>query len=180
MSSAPATPAAPPSTETPAPARTFWQRRVRDPIFALLTQGITPKRIAATFAVGTVCSLFPFFGFTTFLNLGVGLWLRLNQPILHTLNQLLGPVHVVMIFLYVRMGETLWGATTDRFTISEVFNTFREASFLEFLERFGWAGVHAFTAWALTAPVLLAGIYFPLRPVLEKFARRRVRTIPSP
>lgn len=177
MSSAPA---APPIADPSAPTRTFWQRRVRDPVVALLTQGITPQRIAATFAVGTWCSLFPFFGFTTALNLGVGLWLRLNQPILHTLNQLLGPVQIVMIFVYVRLGEALWGATEDTFTISEVLNTFREASFLEFLERFGWAGVHAFTAWSLTAPVLLAGIYLPLRTVLKKFARRRVRTIPSP
>jgi len=177
MSSAPA---ALPPTDTSAPKRTFWQRRMRDPVVALLTQGITPKRIAASFAVGTLCSLFPFLGFTTILNVGVGLWLRLNQPLLQTLNYLLGPVHIVMIFVYVRMGEALWGATADRFTIGEVLTTFRDASFLGFLERFGWAGVHAFTAWALTAPVLIAGIYFPLRPVLERLARRRVRPIHSP
>jgi uncharacterized protein (DUF2062 family) len=167
--------AAPPPADASAVKRTFWQRRVRDPIVALLTQGITPDRISATLAVGTLCSLFPFFGFTTMLNLGVGLWLRLNQPLLHTLNQLLGPIHVVMIFVYVRMGELVWGATEDRFTISEVITTFREASFLEFLERFGWAGVHAFTAWILTAPILLAGIYYPLRPVIRRLASLRAR-----
>lgn len=172
--------AAPPPAGTSAPRRTFWQRRVRDPILALLTQGITPERIAASLAVGTLCSLFPFFGFTTLLNLGVGLWLRLNQPLLHTLNQLLGPLHVVMIFVYVRLGELVWGATEDRFTVNEVLSTFREASFLEFLERFGWAGVHAFTAWVLTAPLLLASIYYPLRPVLKKAAALRARPATTP
>jgi uncharacterized protein (DUF2062 family) len=177
--SSPPVPAAPPPADASAPRRTFWQRRVRDPIVALLTQGITPERIAASLAVGTLCSIFPFFGFTTVLNLGVGLWLRLNQPLLHTLNQLLGPVQVVMILVYVRLGERLWGATEDRFTIGEVVTTFRDASFLEFLERFGWAGVHAFSAWILTAPLVLAGIYFPLRPVIQRLARLRARPASS-
>jgi hypothetical protein len=30
--------------------------------------------------------------------------------------------------------------------------------------------VHAFTAWALTAPLLLAAIYLPLRPIFRRWA----------
>jgi uncharacterized protein (DUF2062 family) len=82
----------------------FWQRRIVAPIRALLLQGITPDKIAFTFAVSTACSLLPFLGFTALLNLGVGLWLRLNQPIMQTLNQLLGPVQLVLIIVYVHLG----------------------------------------------------------------------------
>ena len=147
-------------TASAASARpSFWQRRVREPIIALFTQGITPDRVALTLAVGTACSLFPFLGFTSLLNLGVGLWLRLNQPILQTLNQLLGPVHLVMIVLYVRLGEWLWRMQDDRFTVGEMLRVFREASLGEFLHHFGWAGIHAFTAWALTTPLLIAVVY---------------------
>ena len=74
---------------SPVRHRTFWQRRLVDPVLALLTQGVTPDKIAFTLAMGTGLSMFPFLGFTSLLNLGVGLWLRLNQPILQTLNQLL-------------------------------------------------------------------------------------------
>ncbi len=151
----------------------FWQRRVRDPLIALFTQGITPDKVAFTLAVGTTCSLFPFLGFTSLLNLGVGLWLRMNQPILQTLNQLLGPLHLVMIVVYVRLGESLWRMHDDRFTIAEMLRVFREATFGEFLQRFGWAGIHAFTAWALTAPLLIAVIYFALRPALRRLAGAR-------
>lgn len=152
--------------------RSFWQRRVRDPIVALFTQGITPDKVALTLAVGTACSLFPFLGFTSLLNLGVGLWLRLNQPILQTLNQLLGPVHLVMIVVYVRLGETLWRMQDDRFTVAEMLRIFREASLGEFLNHFGWAGVHAFTAWALTTPLLVAGLYYGLRPPMRRLASK--------
>lgn len=152
----------------------FWQRRVLGPIRAQLTQGVAPDAIARALAVGTVCSIFPFLGFTTLLNLGVGFALRMNQPILQTLNQLLGPVQLVLILVYVRLGEVLWRATDDRFTITELMQAFRDKSLADFVERFGWAGVHAFTAWLLTAPLVLAAVYFAARPALRRAWRKEV------
>lgn len=164
------------NTPGPDPAATavrpgFWRRRLVDPLVALLTQGVTPDRLAATLAVGSVCSLFPFLGATSALNLGVGLWLRMNQPVLQGLNQLLGPVQVAMILVYVRIGERIWRAPeADRFSLGEMMRAFGELPFTGFLQRFGQAGVHAFTAWALTAPLLLAAIYLPLRPIFRRWA----------
>lgn len=164
------------NTPGPDPAATavrpgFWRRRLVDPLVALLTQGVTPDRLAATLAVGSVCSLFPFLGATSALNLGVGLWLRMNQPVLQGLNQLLGPVQVAMILVYVRIGERIWRAPeADRFSLGEMMRAFGELPFTGFLQRFGQAGVHAFTAWALTAPLLMAAIYLPLRPVFRRWA----------
>lgn len=154
------------------PPGTFWQRRVRTPVVALFTQGVTPDRVALACAVGSVCSLFPFLGFTSLLNLGAGLWLRLNQPLLQTLNQVLGPVQLVLIVVYVRFGEWLWRAPDGRFTLGEMLRVFREADLGGFLQRFGWAGIHAFTAWALTSPLLGAAVYFSLRPALRRLASK--------
>ena len=151
--------------------RSFWQRRLIDPVRALFLQGITPDRVALTFAVGTACSLLPFLGFTSLLNLGVGLWFRMNQPILQTLNQLLGPVQLVLIIAYVRIGETIWRAAPMPLSVPIIVRTFR-ADPWAFLQRFGWTGVHAATAWVLSVPFIIAMIYYPLRPVLRKFAAR--------
>lgn len=156
---------------TSASPPSFWQRRLLGPIRGLLTHGVTPDKIALTLAVGTACSLLPFFGFTSLFNLGVGLWLRLNQPILQTLNQLLGPVQLALILVYVRLGEKIWGAPPMPLAVSTLVNSFR-ANPAAFLQRFGWTGVHAATAWLLSVPLILAAIYFPLRPVLRKFSRR--------
>lgn len=145
---------------------------MRDPLVALFVQGLTPDKVALTLGVGAACSMFPFLGFTSLLNLGVGLRLRLNQPLLQTLNQLLGPLHLVMIVVYVRLGEWLWLAQEERFTIGEMLRVFREASFAEFLHHFGWAGIYAFTAWALTAPVLIVSVYFAARPALRRLASK--------
>ncbi len=158
---------------TPTPRHGFWRRRLRDPIVAQLTQGVSPDKLAATLAVGTACALLPFLGFTALLTLGAGLALRMNQPILQTLNQLLGPLQLVMILVYVRAGEWIWRAHENRFSIADMLRTFRDASLGEFLQRFGWAGIHAFTAWLLSVPVIIVGIYYPLRPVIKKLAALR-------
>ena len=171
-----------PADDQPAssPRHGFWRRRLLDPVVALLTQGVTPDKVAATLAVGTACAMFPFLGTTALLCLGVGLWLRMNQPILQTLNQLLGPLHLVMILAYVRLGEWIWRAPVeDRFSIIEMITAFAELTFGEFFQRFGQAGLHALTAWVLTTPPLIAALYYGLRPVLRRAARLRPRIRPA-
>jgi uncharacterized protein (DUF2062 family) len=161
------------SSEVEGPRRGFWQRRLVDPIARQLTQGVTPSRITFTLSLGTVCSMFPFLGFTWLLNLLVGLPLRLNHPIMQTLNQLLTPVHLVMILVYVRVGEWIWGANEHRFSVIEMVQSFTELSVAEFLARFGWAGIHAFTAWSLTGPLLFGALYLTLRPIISRLADQR-------
>jgi len=163
--------------DTP-PRRSFWKRRIGDPVRTLLTQGVTPDKLAATFGVGTAVSLFPFLGFTTTFNIGVGLWFRMNQPLLQVINYLLTPVHLVMILVYVHTGEWIWGATEDRFSVGDLITTLRDNSLREFIHRFGWAGVHAFTAWALSVPFIVGGLYYSLRPVMRRLAQL-VATNPS-
>ena len=143
-------------------------RRLLVPLRAQLIQGTSPEQLALTLGVGAACSLFPFLGFTALLNLGVGMALRLNQPILQTLNQLLGPLQLILILVYVRIGETIWGATGERFTITDMLESFRDASVPEFLARFGWAGIHALTAWLLSAPLIILATRAASRPALRR------------
>lgn len=146
----------------------FWKRRLGDPVRALLTQGVAPDKLAATFAVGTAASLFPFLGFTTTFNILLGLWFRMNQPLLQVINYLLTPLHLAMILVYVRLGEWIWVSDDEHFSVADLVRSFHELSLADFLRKFSWAGVHAFTAWALTAPLLVAAIYFALRPVMRR------------
>jgi len=161
------------SSDAP-PRLSFWKRRFGDPVIALLTQGVTPDKLAATFAVGTAVSLFPFLGTNTLFNLGVGLWFRMNQPILQAINYLITPLHLVMMLVYVHMGEIIWRSQEDKFSVLDVIRTFRDEPISEFFHRFGWAGIHAFTAWLISVPFIIAGLYVTLRPVMHRAARLRV------
>ena len=143
------------------------------PLRTQLTQGVTPDRLALTLAVGTACSLLPFLGFTTLLNLGVGFWLRLNQPILQVVNYLLGAAQLALILGYVRLGEFLWRAPAMPLSIPQLLRTF-QADPVVFLSQFAWTGVHAATAWLLTAPFLILAVYHLTRPLLRRLAPTRV------
>lgn len=150
--------------------RSFWQRRIVDPIVTQLTQGTDPKKIALTVAVGVAAGLFPFLGFTTLLCFLVAFVLRLNQPIIHVVNQVLWPVHLTMIVVYVHFGAWIYGAETLPFDPSEVPHLFVHSQH-EFWARFGLMGLHAFTAWLITVPLIVTALFFPLCPVLRRLAR---------
>ena len=157
-------------TGPPPPAVSFWRRRVVAPITTQLTLGATPDRLAFTVAVGATAAIFPLLGATTAVTLVAGLSLRLNQVVLHTINQLLGPVQLALILVYVRAGEWLWRTPADDFSVADVVRTFHASGRGDFLRRVGWAGVHAVSAWALSAPLVAGAVYLVARPPIARLA----------
>lgn len=152
----------------------FCQRRIVQPIVAQLTQGITPDRIALTIGVGLACGVFPFLGFTTALCFVAAAALRLNQPIIHVVNQLLWPVQLALIPVYVRLGARLFGAEALPFDPQEVSRVFLSSQ-SEFWSRFGLMGLHALIAWVLSLPLLVGATWLATRPILRRLASARVR-----
>lgn len=162
----------PPSPEaaSPVPSRTFWQRRVRDPIVAQLTQGITPEKIALTVAIGSAVALFPILGTTTLLCFLVGLALKLNQPIIQLINQALWPVHVPAIFLCVRLGERIFAVQHVRFSIRAMNQLFWNDP-RQFVHTFGSTALYAIVGWLVLAPFYTAIVYYILLPIMREITR---------
>ncbi len=161
-------PAAP--ERAPAPVPGFWRRRLLDPLLAVLAQGATPAALSRALAVGAVCAVFPFLGATTILTTLVGLALRLNQPVLQTLNQLLGPVQLVLIPVFVHLGARLLGGDVSEFSVAGMLEVAREGSVGEFLARFGRIGLYALVAWLVAAPAIFAGVFLVARPLVRRLA----------
>jgi uncharacterized protein (DUF2062 family) len=166
-----------PSAEAP-PG--FWRRRVGDPLVSLLAQGLTPERLALSLAVGLVLGLFPIVGATTLLCVAAGFAFRLNHVALQLANHLAYPLQVPLILAFVRLGERLLGAprvTLDPLALARHFQ--RDAS--GFLREFGLTGLHGILGWGLVAPVLLAAVFFAVRPVLRRVdaALRRAGRLPA-
>ena len=150
--------------------RSFWQRRVIDPVVAQLTQGITPEKIALTISVGGACALFPIFGTTTLLCFLVGLVLGLNQPVIQLLNQALWPVHVPVVLWLVRLGEIIFGVPHQRFRPREMYHMFWHDTAL-FFAKFGAIVLHAVVAWALLTPFFILLCYYLLLPLMRAIDR---------
>lgn len=157
---------APPTT----PVRSFLQRRVRDPIVAQLTQGITPHKIALTVAVGSAFALFPILGTTTLLCFLIAFALKLNQPITQLINQACWPIHVPAIYLCVRTGEKIFGGHAVRFNIKQMNHLFWNDP-TRFFHDFGATALHAIVAWAIIAPFYITIVYAICLPIMRGVTR---------
>lgn len=151
-------------------ARTFWQRRVRDPVVAQLTQGITPEKIALTVAIGSGIALFPILGTTTLLCFLVALLLRLNQPIIQLINQALWPVHIPVIFGCVKLGERLLGAHHEPISLRQMQQLFWHHP-TAFFQEFGATAAHAIVGWAVIAPFYMGAVYLITLPIMRTVTR---------
>lgn len=151
------------------PRGLFWQRRIVAPIITQLTQGVTPQKIALTLALGLACGVFPFLGLTTALCFAVAFIFKLNQPIIHVINQLLWPVQLSLIAVYVKAGAWLYHADVATLNLPEMTRIFWSAQ-REFWARFGMFGVYALCAWLITLPVIVGISYRILLPGLQKMA----------
>ena len=98
-----------PVVRAEAPRRKFWQRWLVDPIMRQLTQGVSPKKISLTIAVGSALALFPILGTTTWLCVLAGITLGLNQAIIQGVNALCTFAYFPLIVVFVRFGDTLAG-----------------------------------------------------------------------
>lgn len=156
--------------QKPSRLKKFWHDRVLGLIIAQFTQGVTPKKIAFTIALGFNLGIFPIMGSTTALCAVAGVCLRLNQPVIQLVNWLVYPLHLALILVFVRIGEWIVGAPRITFSVPELVRKF-DASPRQFLKDFGMTGLHGILAWLIIAPFVAALIYFILLPPLKKLAQ---------
>jgi len=156
----------------PAPARTLWQRRIADPILAQMKQGLTPDQIALTIAIGSAIAMFPLLGTTTLLCLLIGIFLKLNQPIIQAVNFACTPIHLPFIWLSMQWGEKL-------FRVPHTPRDFRAMGRLltehpiEFVQHYGVTAFHAIVVWAILVPFWTAAVYYSALPFFREIARLR-------
>jgi uncharacterized protein (DUF2062 family) len=150
-----------------APKQSWWRRRLVAPVVAQLMVGISPERIAWAISLGIVLGVFPIMGTTTLVCLVAGWLLRLNQPVLHVFSNLVYPLHLVLILVFIRLGERLYGAPRMSFSIPQLLGKFKDDP-LQFGREFGMTAWHGVSAWLLVAPVAAILIKLAVVPVLRQ------------
>ena len=149
----------------------LWRRWVIKPIIAQLSQGTDPSKIAQAIAFGMTVGVFPLLGCTILVSLLIGVPLKLNQPILQVFRELVYPIHLATILLFIRAGEHLFHVAHTPLSLSVMVKDFY-ADPGKFMATFGMLGVYAISVWALLAPVLLAIIYYSSKPLIVRLAQR--------
>ena len=85
---------------------------IKEKAAVYLRQGISPRRLALTLALGFVVGCIPVVGLPTALCAVIALTFRLNQPAIQAANYLAMPFQVGLIVPLVKLGDRLfpWGA----------------------------------------------------------------------
>ncbi|MCF7787215.1 MAG: DUF2062 domain-containing protein [Prosthecobacter sp.] len=154
----------------PVQRESLWRRWVVKPVVAQLAQGTTPAKIAQAIAFGVTTGVFPLLGTTTVLALAVGFMLKLNQPVLQVFRELTYPLHLASLLLFMRAGESLFGAEHVPLSIPMMMERFF-ASPGQFMADYGMIGLYGVVVWLLLAPLLLGVVYFISKPLIEKLAK---------
>ena len=152
-----------------APKESWWRRRLVAPVVAQMMVGISADRIAWAISLGVVLGVFPIMGTTTLVCFVAGWLLRLNQPVLHVFSNLVYPLHLVLILVFIRLGERLFGAAPMSFSIPQLLGKFKDDP-LQFGRDFGMSAWHGVVAWLLIAPAAAYLIKLALMPILRQLA----------
>jgi hypothetical protein len=147
----------------------FFYRRVVGPIVALLTQGITPEKIALSLAFGIVLGIFPVLGSTTILCAAAAFIFRLNLPAIQLVNYLIYPLQLFFLLPFIRLGEMLFVAAPLQLSLAQILAMAR-ADLPHAVATLWLAGVHAMSAWLLIGPPAILLLYFLLSRALRQVA----------
>ena len=151
--------------------RPSLKQRVDAVIVGQLTQGLSADKIALTIAVGLCIAINPVIGTTT-IGCFVAAWaLRLNQPIIQTINWSSYALQLLLIFPFIRLGEWIFRAPPERRSFAELAALIKVDP-LGSLAMLSSTIGHAVVAWLLVAPVVVAAVFFAVRPPLRALARR--------
>ena len=152
----------------------FIRRRLVEPVLDLLRQGVTPEKIALSFAFGLGIGIFPVLGVSTVLCTVLAIVLRLNLPAIQLVNYLASPLQLALIIPFVRVGEHLLGLKAQPLSIAEGLRIMAEGV-RHAIVVLGDAIVHAALGWSVIGPVLIFALYYAFRPLLSRAAKLRRR-----
>jgi uncharacterized protein (DUF2062 family) len=152
--------------------RSFLQRRLVDPLLALLRQGVSPRELALCVALGSTIGLIPVLGVSTLLCALAALTLRLNMPAIQLVNYLLAPLQIILIVPLLRFGERLAGASPFPVTVDSA-RALLSQGVIHGVQVLATAIAHATLAWLVLAPMLFIGLCRALEPVFRRLRRAR-------
>lgn len=136
-------------------------------IKAQLLQGTTPSKLALTLALGAAMGIFPIWGVAAPICFALGCVLKLNHPLMQLVNALMYFIYFPLLPFFIRLGERIAGAQPVSFSIAHFINRIAQGP-SAFIEHYGIAGLHGMLGWLVTAPGMIAVLYFALLLILKR------------
>jgi uncharacterized protein (DUF2062 family) len=138
----------------------FSRRHVMNTMAKALSQGTTPRKLAITCALGIVIGIFPVWGITTWICLGLAIIFRLNVVVIQLINYLFFPIQLALILPFINTGIWLFDLPPFPYDSDQLLEMFR-TDFTLILKETGLALGAGITVWAVVAvPLFFLLFYF--------------------
>jgi uncharacterized protein (DUF2062 family) len=126
-----------------------------------LRQGISPRRLALTLALGFAIGCFPVIGIPTAICALLALGLRLNLPAIQAANYAVMPLQFLLIAPFVRLGGWLLAGRFQQAATAH-------AAPVNLLAQLGGMVGHAVLAWLVLAGPAVVGMTAALTVLLRR------------
>lgn len=143
---------------------------MKERIIGFLKQGLTPRELALTIALGATLGVFPVLGMTTILCTLAAVTLRLNLPALQSVNWVMAPVQLLLLIPFTHAGAWVFGGTGITLSLTEV-RMLMETDLLGTIRQFLSAVLRGVSVWALAAIPVATVVYVISLPVLQRMAQ---------
>ncbi len=151
----------------------FFQRTLVRPLLSLLTQGLSPEKLALSVVCGATISTFPVIGSTTILCTVASLILDLNLPAIQLVNYFAFPLQILLLPMFIRIGEILFNASPMPLSVLQIVAMVHTDA-LGAIRALWWATLHAIAAWALIGPPIAFLLHRMMLPVFVRLASANV------
>lgn len=142
-------------------------RRIRNKVLAFLKQGMTPHDLALALALGVALGTFPVVGATSLLCTIVSIVLRLNLPVIQSINWAVSPLQLTLLIPFFKVGSAMFGRGDISLSLSALV-AMMQADPVGTIGRFLLVTLHGIGAWALLAPPVAILLYILALPLIVR------------
>jgi len=137
-----------------------------------LRQGISPRRLAVSLALGFAIGCIPVVGIPTLVCAVLALALRLNLPAIQAANYAVMPLQLFLIVPFVRLGEWIMPSSHKPVLAAGTAGTLLHLSsaslLVQIIDQMGLMAGQAMLAWLLIAGPAVVAMTFTLTPLLRR------------
>lgn len=139
-------------------------------VIALISQGITPHKIALAVVLGALLGMAPVMGSTILSCTVAALWLRLNLPLIQLVNNLVYPLQLLLLIPFVQAGQWLFRQPPLPFSVAQIIAMVRTDFWGSLVVLAGYT-LHGAVAWLLFSAAVGPLCYAILLPPLKRLVK---------
>lgn len=150
-------------------------KRIKSTIGHQLKLGLSVSACQRAIALSATIGLFPIMGVSTPLATLIAYLTRLNQPVVHAVNFSIGPLKLLLIYPFLRLGEHIFSAQPLPISLTQLTERF-VFDWLGTLKEFGISFFYASFGWLVCAPCLYFIFYkisYWMIPRISTIIKRR-------